>query len=59
MTLSSNHQLLIDNYLDAIWMEKGLSQNSLDSYGRDLRGFAAWAESKDVTVMAVTGREIQ
>ena len=59
MALSSNHQLLIDNYLDAIWMEKGLSQNSLDSYGRDLKGFAAWAESKGDTLMAVSGREIQ
>jgi len=59
MALSSNHQSLIDNYLDAIWMEKGLSQNSLDSYGRDLKGFTVWLESQKITLMAVSGREVQ
>jgi integrase/recombinase XerD len=28
---------LIDRYLDALWLEKGLSQNSIDAYRRDLR----------------------
>ena len=59
MTLSSNHQSLIDNYLDAIWMEKGLSQNSLDSYGRDLKGFAAWLEPQKLTLLSISGKEIQ
>ncbi|MDO7653226.1 MAG: site-specific integrase, partial [Porticoccus sp.] len=59
MALSSNHQSLIDNYLDAIWMEKGLSQNSLDSYGRDLKGFAAWLEPQKLTLLSISGKEIQ
>ncbi|MCL4138263.1 UNVERIFIED_CONTAM: hypothetical protein GTU68_007071 [Idotea baltica] len=59
MALSSNHQSLIDNYLDAIWMEKGLSQNSLDSYGRDLKGFAAWLEPQKLTLLGISGKEIQ
>lgn len=32
----------IDRYLDAIWMEKGLSRNTLASYRNDLEGFARW-----------------
>ena len=37
---------LIDQYLDACWMEKGLSQNSLAAYRRDLLFFARWIFSK-------------
>lgn len=40
-------------------MEKGLSQNSLDSYGRDLKGFAAWLEPQKLTLLAVTGQNLQ
>lgn len=33
---------IIDTYLDGIWMEKGLSQNTLSSYRRDLVHLAVW-----------------
>ena len=29
-----------------LWLEKGLSRNTLESYGRDLRFFAAWLETQ-------------
>ncbi len=32
----------IDEFLDALWSERGLSQNTLAAYGRDLNGFANW-----------------
>ncbi len=32
----------IERYIDALWMEKGLSDNSLSSYRRDLRQFNDW-----------------
>ncbi|MGK0499718.1 MAG: integrase/recombinase XerD [Oceanicoccus sp.] len=35
---------VIDNYLDAIWMEKGLSPNTLSSYRRDLLLFNRWLQ---------------
>ncbi len=37
----------IDEFCDALWLEDGLSRNTLDSYRRDLRQFAAWLESRD------------
>lgn len=37
---------VIDSYLDAAWMEKGLAENSLESYRRDLELFQLWL-SKD------------
>ena len=32
----------IERYIDALWMEKGLSDNTLSSYRRDLRQFNDW-----------------
>jgi integrase/recombinase XerD len=32
----------IDAFGDALWLEHGLSRNTLDAYGRDLRLFAEW-----------------
>ncbi|MCB1695778.1 MAG: site-specific tyrosine recombinase XerD [Halioglobus sp.] len=32
----------IERYIDAMWMEKGLSDNSLSAYRRDLRQFHDW-----------------
>ena len=32
----------IDRFLDAIWMERGLSQNTLSAYRTDLAGFDNW-----------------
>jgi integrase/recombinase XerD len=32
----------IDTFIDALWLEEGLSRNTLDAYRRDLRLFAAW-----------------
>ncbi len=32
----------IDAFCDALWLEDGLSRNTLDSYRRDLRQFAEW-----------------
>jgi len=37
----------IDEFCDALWLEDGLSRNTLDSYRRDLRQFAAWLETHD------------
>jgi integrase/recombinase XerD len=35
---------LIDEFCDSLWLEDGLSKNSLDAYRRDLRLFARWLE---------------
>ncbi len=32
----------IERYIDAMWMEKGLSDNTLSSYRSDLRQFNDW-----------------
>jgi len=45
MATTSNLSL-IDAFCDALWLEHGLSKNSLDAYRRDLRLFARWLELK-------------
>lgn len=37
----------IDEFCDALWLEDGLSRNTLDSYRRDLKQFAAWLAEKN------------
>ncbi|MDH5824782.1 site-specific tyrosine recombinase XerD [Luteimonas sp. RD2P54] len=36
----------IDAFLDAIWAERGLARQTLDSYRRDLAGLARWREGR-------------
>jgi integrase/recombinase XerD len=37
---------LLDEFLDSLWLEDGLSRNTLDSYRRDLRQFGAWLQAR-------------
>ena len=38
---------LIDAWLDQQWLEKGLSEHSLDNYRRDLRQLALWLQEQE------------
>ena len=42
MTLSPDSQHGIDAFIDALWLEDGLSKNTLAAYRRDLSLYAAW-----------------
>ena len=39
---------LIDQFLDAVWAEQGLSENTLSAYRSDLRIFAKWLADKSL-----------
>ncbi|MBM3341872.1 MAG: site-specific tyrosine recombinase XerD [Betaproteobacteria bacterium] len=39
---TSESAALIDEFCDALWLEDGLSRNTLDAYRRDLEQFAVW-----------------
>ena len=43
----------IGKFLEAIWAESGLSRSTLDSYRRDLEGFARWLRGRDEDFLAV------
>jgi integrase/recombinase XerD len=48
--------ILIDQFLDAVWVEQGLSENTLSAYGSDLRIFAKWLKEK--AILDVDGADI-
>lgn len=51
--LAQAEQRLIEQFLDALWMEHGLSQNTLTAYKNDLANLAAWlAENNSLLVNA-------
>ncbi len=41
----NSNTALLDEFCDALWLEDGLSRNSIDSYRRDLRIFSQWLET--------------
>jgi integrase/recombinase XerD len=54
------HQKIIDDFIDHLWLEDGLSKNTLNSYRFDLIIFDSWlGEQKKITMMDVSELEIQ
>lgn len=49
-------QALIDQFLDAIWAEQGVSENTLAAYNSDLKIFAHWLQGRSLP--DVTGEDI-
>ncbi len=45
---------LIDTFIDALWLEAGLSQNTLAAYRRDLALFDQWLQPQSVSLLQVT-----
>ena len=43
---------IIESFLDALWSERGLSQNTLAAYGRDLKSLAEWQNKHDRTLLS-------
>ena len=37
-----NSEILIDNFIDELWLEKGLSKNTLTAYRNDIQSFSNW-----------------
>ena len=44
--MNTANQALLDELTDRLWLEEGLSRNTLDSYRQDLVQFAAWLENR-------------
>ena len=51
-------QALIDKFLDALWLEKGLSENTLKSYRYDLAAYAAWLFENNRSIADVRRADI-
>ncbi|HIG62533.1 MAG TPA: site-specific tyrosine recombinase XerD [Gammaproteobacteria bacterium] len=51
--IAIENRVLIDEYLDSIWIEKGLSRNTIESYGRDLEAISHWLEARGLKLLRV------
>ena len=55
-----NNAELLDEFSDALWLEDGLSRNTLDSYRRDLDKFADWLQAnRKLDLLQTTPADIQ
>ena len=58
-TLSSQDAAELDTFLDHLWLEDGLSKNTLDSYRLDLSSFALWLTPQSKQLLSVDQADIQ
>ena len=49
---------IIDKYLDSLWLEKGLSRNTLESYSRDLEAFSCWLVDQSLVLLSVRREDL-
>jgi len=49
---------LIEQFLDALWTEQGLSQNTLNAYQTDLKGLSKWAVSSHASGLIVLDKAL-
>lgn len=49
----------LQQFLDSLWLESGLSRNTVEAYRRDLLAFAGWLGEFDIDLAAATQQHIQ
>ena len=51
--ISNKSKQIIDSFLDALWMERGLSENTLSAYRCDLTKFSSWLKQQHIELVKV------
>ncbi|WP_432471835.1 site-specific tyrosine recombinase XerD [Amphritea sp. HPY] len=51
---SNVDQSIIEQFVDALWLEKGLSDNTLSSYRRDLSLYACWLNERSTMLLGAS-----
>ncbi|HUX89287.1 MAG TPA: site-specific tyrosine recombinase XerD [Gallionellaceae bacterium] len=60
MEAALNNTELLDEFSDTLWLEDGLSRNTLESYRRDLNKFALWLQQqRNALLLQGTHADIQ
>jgi len=59
MALESAEAQQLDAFIDHLWLEDGLSKNTLESYRLDLTSFALWLPTQKKQLLTVEGADIQ
>src|SRR5260370_38950216 len=57
--LSEENSRALDRFADGLWLADGLARNTLESYRRDLRLFAAWLdEARGAPLLAASSADL-
>lgn len=51
-------QDIVESYLDAVWMERGLAENTLAAYRSDLRRFSAWLRQRKSSLLTASRADV-
>ncbi len=54
-----NDEVVIERFLDAMWMERGLSENTLISYRNDLSKLRRWIEQEKISFESASVDDLQ
>jgi integrase/recombinase XerD len=57
--LASDDAQQLDSFIDHLWLEDGLSKNTLESYRQDLTTFALWLTPQHKQLLTVSQADIQ
>jgi integrase/recombinase XerD len=57
--LASDDAIELDTFIDHLWLEDGLSKNTLESYRQDLSTFAIWVLTQGKQLLTVDQSDIQ
>ncbi|MGB5178865.1 MAG: site-specific tyrosine recombinase XerD [Gammaproteobacteria bacterium] len=57
-TLPAETLRVIEQFTDALWMERGLSRNTLSAYRNDLSGLAGWLLKQGKTLIGAQRQEL-
>lgn len=49
----------VDEFLDAVWLQSGLSDNTLSAYRSDLKQFVRWIHRRDCSLLAADAQLVQ
>lgn len=58
-TLTPEDLAELDSFIDHLWLEDGLSKNTLESYRLDLTAFAQWLSKQNTSLLKVNQADIQ
>lgn len=54
-----NDDVVIERFLDAMWMERGLSENTLASYRNDLTKLMMWMKEHKLVLESISADDLQ
>ncbi|MHB8743048.1 MAG: site-specific tyrosine recombinase XerD [Sulfuricaulis sp.] len=56
--MSSSDKESIERFCDALWLQEGLSANTLDAYCRDLEGLSRWLSGRSVSLLTAARADL-